>query len=139
MKPANVKARGLTIRSSRRRFVPAKSWQREPASFFLHYAARLNSGVRAHTKVYGETVQSTCRQLLSHCLPWRHLVWPFFMWRLRLAQASHALVACGSRRNSRDVPALDMARHLAASIACPWLVRRVLSVTSNDCPAIPRR
>ncbi len=40
-RPASALTSRLTIRSSRRRFVPAKSWQRKPASFFppLRHAA----------------------------------------------------------------------------------------------------
>ncbi len=37
---------GLTVRSSRRRFVTRATWQVKLAMCSLHYAARLNSGVR---------------------------------------------------------------------------------------------
>jgi hypothetical protein len=46
--PAKASLHALTVRPSRHRFAPAKNWQRKPASFFLHYAVRLNSGVSRH-------------------------------------------------------------------------------------------
>jgi hypothetical protein len=42
----SVNLRGLTIHSSRTRFVPAKGGTEKRATFCLHYAGRLNSGVR---------------------------------------------------------------------------------------------
>jgi hypothetical protein len=40
---------GLTIHSSRTRFVPAKGGTEKRATFCLHYAGRLNSGVMRHS------------------------------------------------------------------------------------------
>ena len=46
---ACVQACGLTIHSSRTYFVPATHGRRSLSCVYLHYAFRLNSGVRRHT------------------------------------------------------------------------------------------
>ena len=43
-----LRACGLTIRSSRNHFAPAKTWRKSVPCFHLRYAFRLNSGVRHH-------------------------------------------------------------------------------------------
>jgi len=51
--------RGLTIRSSRNRFVTEKAWQKSLPCLCLHYAVRLNSSVRR--------VDQAIRQFVDQC------------------------------------------------------------------------
>ena len=49
-RPKVCRGAHLTIHSSRTCFVTAKAWRKIPPRFCLHYASRLNSGVRPHEK-----------------------------------------------------------------------------------------
>ena len=59
---------GLTIRSSRRRFVTRATWQIQLAMCSLHCAARLNSGVRPQTKTSAEgSARAACERSRPGC------------------------------------------------------------------------
>jgi hypothetical protein len=60
----------LTIHSSRTCFVPAKGGTEKRATFCLHYACRLNSGVRPQMSIHQQLARAQRRSVAIVFLAW---------------------------------------------------------------------